>query len=193
MCCELSLCPLCSSSSGLWTSAAGPSPQTPCPVRAVSLPLGESCLGPRCQAKARAEVQEKLLAAESRANTNRNALEEARTLLDTTDRARRTLEQELAEERAKEEAEKAANAAQAEADAAKKAVSADAKREKELRRLKLKEVIEREASAETEADRTGDERTTNRRLRQRLYLLLQINGRWQFPQATAYLSSFPHG
>ena len=49
------------------------------------------------EANARAEVQEKLLAAESRANTNRNALEEARTLLDTTDRARRTLEQELAE------------------------------------------------------------------------------------------------
>ena len=49
------------------------------------------------ESQARAEVQDKLLAAESRANNNRNALEEARSMLDTTDRARRTLEQELAE------------------------------------------------------------------------------------------------
>ena len=49
------------------------------------------------EARARADVQDKLLAAEARVNNNRNALEEARSLLDTTDRARRTLEQDLAE------------------------------------------------------------------------------------------------
>ena len=43
----------------------------------------------------RSEVQEKLLAAEGKVNLNRNCLEEARSMLDQTDRARRILEQEL--------------------------------------------------------------------------------------------------
>ena len=47
------------------------------------------------EAQARSEVQEKLLASERKVNLNKNCLEEARSLLDQTDKARRCLEQEL--------------------------------------------------------------------------------------------------
>ena len=42
-------------------------------------------------------VRDSLLASERRANSNQNALEEARTLLEQADRARRTTEQELSD------------------------------------------------------------------------------------------------
>ena len=42
-------------------------------------------------------TRDTLLAAERRAHSNQNALEEARTLLEQADRARRLIEQELAD------------------------------------------------------------------------------------------------
>merc|ERR1711935_734590 len=47
--------------------------------------------------RAKDHARDDLLAAERRANTNQNALEEARTLLEQSDRARRTTEQELSD------------------------------------------------------------------------------------------------
>ena len=47
--------------------------------------------------QAKAEVQEKLLAADRKVNLNRNCLEEAKSLLEQTDKSRRDLEQELVE------------------------------------------------------------------------------------------------
>ena len=47
------------------------------------------------EGEARTEAQERLLAGERRAAAARNGLEEARALLDQSDRARRELEQEL--------------------------------------------------------------------------------------------------
>merc|ERR1719483_2044105 len=47
--------------------------------------------------RAKAIVQDNLIAADRRANANQNALEEARTLLEQADRNRRMLEQELAD------------------------------------------------------------------------------------------------
>ena len=49
------------------------------------------------EAEARTEAQERLLAGERRGAAARNGLEEARALLDQSDRARRELEQELAD------------------------------------------------------------------------------------------------
>ena len=49
------------------------------------------------EAEARTEAQERLLAGERRAAAARNGLEEARAMLDQSDRARRELEQELAD------------------------------------------------------------------------------------------------
>ena len=49
-------------------------------------------------------------------------------------------------------------------------------------RLRMEELVEREGSREGEADRTGDTRSLDRRLAQRLYLLVQVKGQWQFPQ-----------
>merc|ERR1712025_445930 len=46
---------------------------------------------------AKSVAHDNLLAAEKRANSNQNALEEARTLLEQADRARRMVEQELAD------------------------------------------------------------------------------------------------
>merc|ERR1711936_825320 len=48
------------------------------------------------ETRAKAINQDNLIAAERRCNANQNALEEARTLLEQADRARRTVEQELA-------------------------------------------------------------------------------------------------
>ena len=47
--------------------------------------------------RAKDHARDDLIAAERRANTNQNALEEARTLLEQSDRARRTTEQELSD------------------------------------------------------------------------------------------------
>ena len=47
------------------------------------------------EAEARTEAQERLLAGDRRAAAARNGLEEARAMLDQSDRARRELEQEL--------------------------------------------------------------------------------------------------
>merc|ERR1712001_674357 len=47
--------------------------------------------------RAKEHARDDLLAAERRANTNQNALEEARTLLEQSDRARRMTEQELSD------------------------------------------------------------------------------------------------
>ena len=49
------------------------------------------------ESRARATAQDNLIAGERRANANKNALEEARTLLEQSDRTRRMLEQELAD------------------------------------------------------------------------------------------------
>ena len=49
------------------------------------------------EAEARTEAQERLLAGERKASAARNGLEEARAMLDQSDRARRELEQELAD------------------------------------------------------------------------------------------------
>lgn len=47
------------------------------------------------ESRAKALAQDNLVAAERKSNANKNALEEARTLLEQTDRSRRTLEQVL--------------------------------------------------------------------------------------------------
>ena len=51
-------------------------------------------------------------------------------------------------------------------------------------RLRMESILENEASREGEGDRTGDERSLDRRLAQRLYLLVRDgpNGPWRFPQ-----------
>ena len=49
------------------------------------------------ESRARATAQDNLIGGERRANANKNALEEARTLLEQSDRTRRMLEQELAD------------------------------------------------------------------------------------------------
>merc|ERR1719430_20774 len=49
------------------------------------------------ETRAKAAAQDNLLAADRRANSNQNALEEARTLLEQADRNRRMIEQELAD------------------------------------------------------------------------------------------------
>lgn len=51
-------------------------------------------------------------------------------------------------------------------------------------RLRLDTLVEREGSREGEGDRAGDSRSLDRCLARRLYLLVQVDGRWQFPQAT---------
>ena len=47
--------------------------------------------------RAKAVAQDNLISADRRANANKNSLEEARTLLEQSDRTRRMLEQELAD------------------------------------------------------------------------------------------------
>ena len=51
-------------------------------------------------------------------------------------------------------------------------------------RQRMEAIIENEASREGEGDRTGDERSLDRRLAQRLYLLVRQSpdGPWHFPQ-----------
>ena len=49
-------------------------------------------------------------------------------------------------------------------------------------RLRMESIVETEGSREGEGDRTGDMRSLDRRLAQRLYLLVYEDGRWQFPQ-----------
>lgn len=50
-------------------------------------------------------------------------------------------------------------------------------------RLRMESILEREATREGEGDRTGDETSLDRRLAQRLYLLVRRgDGPWQFPQ-----------
>ncbi len=49
------------------------------------------------ESRAKSAAHDALLAADRRAHASQNALEEARTLLDQADRARRALEQELAD------------------------------------------------------------------------------------------------
>merc|ERR1719330_875258 len=49
------------------------------------------------ETRAKAQAQDNLIAADRRCNTNQNALEEARTLLEQSDRNRRMIEQELAD------------------------------------------------------------------------------------------------
>eukprot|EP00316_Scyphosphaera_apsteinii_P012615 CAMPEP_0119299972 /NCGR_PEP_ID=MMETSP1333-20130426/1981_1 /TAXON_ID=418940 /ORGANISM="Scyphosphaera apsteinii, Strain RCC1455" /LENGTH=219 /DNA_ID=CAMNT_0007301581 /DNA_START=97 /DNA_END=756 /DNA_ORIENTATION=- len=49
-------------------------------------------------------------------------------------------------------------------------------------REKLLKLIECDGSRLGEGDHTDDKRSLDRQLTCRLYLLLQINGRWQFPQ-----------
>ena len=51
-------------------------------------------------------------------------------------------------------------------------------------RLRLEALVEREGGREGDGDRTGDHRSLDRCLAQRLYLLVQIDGVWQFPQQT---------
>jgi len=49
------------------------------------------------ESRAKVMAQDNLVVAERKANANKNALEEARTLLEQTDRSRRTLEQDLSD------------------------------------------------------------------------------------------------
>lgn len=49
-------------------------------------------------------------------------------------------------------------------------------------RLRMEALVEREGGREGEGDRTGDQRSMDRCLAQRLYLLVQVDGQWQFPQ-----------
>merc|ERR1719228_1205688 len=49
------------------------------------------------ESRAKSAAQDNLIAADRRANANQNALEEARTLLEQSDRNRRIVEQELAD------------------------------------------------------------------------------------------------
>merc|ERR1712002_144958 len=49
------------------------------------------------ESRAKGLAQDSLVAAERKANANKNALEEARTLLEQTDRSRRTIEQDLSD------------------------------------------------------------------------------------------------
>ena len=49
-------------------------------------------------------------------------------------------------------------------------------------RLRMEGLVERESTREGEGDRTGDMRSLDRRLSQRLYLLVRVGGRWQLPQ-----------
>merc|ERR550532_3797267 len=49
------------------------------------------------EVRAKAQAQDNLIAADRRCNANQNALEEARTLLEQSDRNRRMIEQELAD------------------------------------------------------------------------------------------------
>ena len=50
-------------------------------------------------------------------------------------------------------------------------------------RLRMESILEREATREGEGDRTGDEASLDRRLSQRLYLLVRDgDGPWRFPQ-----------
>ena len=51
-------------------------------------------------------------------------------------------------------------------------------------RERMERLVDRDGSREGEGDRTGDERSLDRRLAQRLYLLVQVDGRWRFPQQT---------
>lgn len=48
-------------------------------------------------------------------------------------------------------------------------------------RLRMEALVEREGGREGEGDRTGDRRSLDRQLAQRLYLLVQVDGEWQFP------------
>ena len=50
-------------------------------------------------------------------------------------------------------------------------------------RLRVDAIIKAEGQREGAGDREGDERTTDRRLAQRLFLLLRVDGEWRFPQA----------
>ena len=54
--------------------------------------------------------------------------------------------------------------------------------DQERARLRMEALVEREGSREGEGDRTGDARSLDRRLAQRLFLLVRIGDRWQFPQ-----------
>jgi hypothetical protein len=49
-------------------------------------------------------------------------------------------------------------------------------------RLRMESLVARESTREGEGDRTGDMRSLDRRLAQRLYLLVKVDGRWQLPQ-----------
>ena len=48
-------------------------------------------------------------------------------------------------------------------------------------RLRMEALVEREGGREGDGDRTGDQRSLDRQLAHRLYLLVQVDGRWQFP------------
>jgi len=49
-------------------------------------------------------------------------------------------------------------------------------------RLRMEALVEREGGREGEGDRTGDRRSLDRQLAKRLYLLVQVDGKWQFPR-----------
>ena len=48
-------------------------------------------------------------------------------------------------------------------------------------RLRMEALVDREGGREGEGDRTGDAQSLDRKLAQRLYLLVQVEGQWQFP------------
>uniref|UniRef100_A0A7S0L4P3 Ribosomal protein L46 N-terminal domain-containing protein n=1 Tax=Coccolithus braarudii TaxID=221442 RepID=A0A7S0L4P3_9EUKA len=56
-------------------------------------------------------------------------------------------------------------------------------------RLKLEALVQREGGREGEGDRTSDQRSMDRQLARRLYLLLRVDGTWQLPQTRWPLES----
>ena len=54
--------------------------------------------------------------------------------------------------------------------------------DQERARLRMMALVEDQGSREGDGDRTGDERSLERRLAQRTYLLVRIGDEWRFPQ-----------
>ena len=61
--------------------------------------------------------------------------------------------------------------------------NADEGPDRKRARLRVNALIEREGSREGKGDREEDQQSLDRKLAQRLYLLLHVEGRWQLPQA----------
>ena len=70
---------------------------TQCVIKNYQLSLRETQSKLEEQQRAKEIAHDELINAERKANSNQNALEESRTLIDQADRARRMVEQELAD------------------------------------------------------------------------------------------------